>query len=87
VSQIVHVRTVVASRSPLPDVDSSYALCCEDHQLKAAPNVDDYITYCRELNALLGEQSIRDFAYACDYTPGMFVELVYPKFIKGRDIQ
>ena len=30
--------------------------------------------------------SIRDFAYACDYVPGMFAELVYPKFLKGKDI-
>jgi hypothetical protein len=86
VSRIVHVRTVVAGRS-LPDPDSSYAICCEDYRLQAITNVDDYVNYCRGLNALLGEQSIRDFAYACDYVPGMFVELVYPKFIEGKDIR
>ena len=85
VSQTVHVRTVVAGRS-LPSVHSSYALCCEDYQLEAIKNVEDYVNYCRGLNAQLEEQSIRDFAYACDYVPGMFVELVYPKFIKEKNI-
>lgn len=85
VSQTAHVRSVVAGRS-LPDVHSSYALYCEDYQLQAIKNVNDYVDYCRELNTLLGEQSIRDFAYACDYIPGMFAELVYPKFIKGKGI-
>ena len=85
VSRIANVRTVVAGRS-LPDVHGSYALYCEIYQLRAIPDAENFISYCRELNARLGEQSVRDFAFACDYVPGMFVELVYPKFIKVKDI-
>lgn len=83
ITRTAHVRTVVAGRF-LPDIHGSYALYCENYQLRAMTDAENFISYCRELNARLEEQSIRDFAFACDYVPGMFVELVYPKFIKVR---
>src|SRR6266566_8495384 len=79
VSQLPHVRVIVAGRS-LPGAHGSYTLFCKSYRLQAITEVEEYITYCKKLNAMLGEQSIRDFAYACDYIPGMFVDLVYPKF-------
>ena len=85
VSGTAQIRTVIAGRS-LPDMHGSYALYCETYQLQAITDSEKYINFCRELNARLGEQSVRDFAFACDYIPGMFVELVYPKFIKIKDI-
>lgn len=85
ISRTAHVRTVIAGRS-LPDIHGSYARYCESYQLCAVTNVEDYIHYCQKLRARLAEQSVRDFAHACDYNPGMFVELVYPKFIQAKDI-
>lgn len=81
VSQLPHVRVIIAGRT-LPGANGTYTLLCKSHRLQAITEVEEYITYCQKLNATLGEQSIRDFAYACDYIPGMFVDLVYPKFIK-----
>lgn len=78
-----HIKVVLAGRS-LPDIDGSYAADCQSYRL--APVTDDtaYISYCQRLRATLGEQSIRDFAYACDYMPGLFAELVLPRFVPGR---
>jgi hypothetical protein len=78
-----HIKVVVASCSP-PTIHGSYAADCRTHRL--APVTDDtaYITYCQQLRATLGEQSIRDFALACKYTPGHFAELVLPAFGPGR---
>lgn len=83
-SRTTHIRTVIAGRF-LPDIHGSYALSCKSYQLRAVTETEDYIRYCQKLHARLAEQSVRDFAHACDYTPGMFVELVYPKFIQAKD--
>ena len=75
-----HVRIVIAGRS-LPDVNGSYAALCRSYQLRAVTDIKEYMLYCQRVNASLVEQSIQDFARACDYTPGTFVELVYPRFL------
>ena len=81
VSQLPHVKVIVAGRS-LPGAHGSYNLLCKSYRLQAVTEIEEYIIYCQKLHTTLGEQSIRDFAYACDYIPGMFVDLVYPKFMK-----
>ena len=79
-----HIKAVVAGRS-LPAIHGSYAANCRKCRL--APIEDDraYIAYCQQLHLgdRLGEQTIRDFAFACDYTPGLFAELVL-KFTPQR---
>jgi hypothetical protein len=79
VSQLAHVRIVVAGRS-LPEAHGSYAANCRSYQLLPVTSAEEYISYCRLINARLEEQSIRDIARLLDYTPGMFVDLVVPKF-------
>ena len=37
--------------------------------------------YCREVGAILAEQSIRDFAKALRYIPGSFAEIVRSTFV------
>ena len=81
VSRLPHVRVIVSGRS-LPGANGSYTLFCKSYRLQAITEVDEFVSYCRKLNARIGEQSIRDFAYACDFNPGMFVDLVYPRFMK-----
>ncbi len=78
-----HIRVVVAGRS-LPAIHGSYAARCQIYRL--GPVIDDsaYIIYCQKLSATLGEQSIRDIARLCDYTPGLFADLVVPRFILRR---
>jgi hypothetical protein len=80
VSQLRHARMVLAGRT-LPVVHSSHAACCHTYQLRPVIDEEAYIDYCKSLKMRLGEQSIRDFAYACDYTPGIFADIVLPKFL------
>jgi hypothetical protein len=79
-----HIRVILAGRS-LPDTYSSIAAFCSTYQLFPITDEQAYIEYCKNLHLKLGEQSIRDFAYACDYTPGIFAELVLPKFASSGD--
>lgn len=82
-SSLAHVRVVVAGRS-LPEAHGSYAQYCRDYQLQPITVVEEYIHFCRNLNANLVEQSIRDLAYAFDYTPGLFAETVGKKFVQRK---
>lgn len=66
-----HVRVIVAGRS-LPEAYGSYAVNCYSYELKAVQDVQEYVKYCQQINADLVEQSIKDFASAFDYNPGMF---------------
>src|SRR6266849_3016968 len=79
-SQLAHVRVVVAGRS-VPEASNSYATSCQSYQLSPVTEVDAYIDYCQNANLTLSEQSIRDFARAFRYTPGIFVEYVLPNFV------
>jgi hypothetical protein len=80
---LAHVRIVVAARS-LPETSSSYAALCRSYELPPVVEEEEYIAYCRQVGAQLVEQSIRDFARACDYKPGFFVDWAISKFI-GRE--
>lgn len=82
VSQYTHVRVIIAGRT-LPDAPGSYATCCQTVRLRAVKDIGEYITYCKKTNATLEEQSIRDLAFAVDYTPGLFANLAY-KFTEWR---
>ncbi len=82
VSQYTHVRVIIAGRT-LPDAPGSYATCCQTVRLRAVKDIEEYITYCKKINATLEEQSIHDFAFAVDYTPGLFANLAY-KFTEWR---
>ncbi|MEH2119517.1 hypothetical protein [Nostoc sp.] len=66
-----HVRVIVAGRS-FPEAYGSYAVNCYSYELKAVQDVQEYVKYCQQINADLVEQSIKDFASAFDYNPGMF---------------
>lgn len=74
-----HIRVVVAGRT-LPDAAGSYAAYCHTFQLTPVEDESAYIDFCRELNLPIGEQSIKDVARVLDHKPGLFVELVLPKF-------
>jgi hypothetical protein len=79
-ASLSHVRVVIAGRS-LPEVHGSYRVICRTYRLLPITDEQAYINYCRNLNARLVEQSIRDFAYACDYTPGIFADLILTRFV------
>jgi hypothetical protein len=74
-----HLRVVVAGRS-VPEVRGSYAALSRSFELLPVREEGEYIAYCRQLGAELAEQSIRDFALAVNYTPGLFADLV-PNFM------
>jgi hypothetical protein len=78
-SMLPHVRVVVAGRS-LREPSGSYAAYCRSYQLLPVEDVEAYISYCKEVNVVLSEQSIRDFALAFGYKPGLFVDYVLPAF-------
>jgi len=80
-STLSHVRVVVAGRA-VPEASGSYAAMCHSYQLLPIDDEEAYVTYCHEVDLQLAEQSIRDFARACDYRPGMFVDFVVPKFAR-----
>jgi len=82
-SQLKHIRLVLAGR-PLPEAHPRYRNSCQWYELQPITELHEYIDYCQRLNARLVEQSIRDFAHACDYIPGLFVDLVVPKFVPQR---
>ena len=78
-SSLAHVLVVVVGRT-LPEPHGSYAAFCERYQLRPVEDEKEYIAYCQNIHAKLGKQTIRAFAKAFDYKPGLFAEYVYPKF-------
>jgi hypothetical protein len=72
-SPLDHVRVVIAGRD-LPDAAGSYAAACLSYELQPVVEVDAYIRFCHETGVTLAEQSIRDFAHAFNYRPGLFAE-------------
>jgi hypothetical protein len=80
VSPFAHVRVFVAGRT-LPEAHGSYAAICQTCQLRPVTEMEEYIQFCQKHDTKLVEQSIRDFAEACDYIPGAFTDLVV-KFLK-----
>lgn len=81
--RLPHMRVVVAGRS-MPEASGSYVAMCYSHQLTPIEEVEAYIAYCQQIGAELAEQSIRDFAHACAYRPGMFADLVVPSFVPRK---
>ncbi len=79
-SSLPHVRVVVAGRS-LRKPSGSYAASCRSYQLLPVQDIEAYISYCKKVNIVLAEQSIRDFALAFSYKPGIFVDYVLPTFM------
>jgi hypothetical protein len=73
-----HLRIVVAGRW-VPEPHGSYAALTRSYELQPVREIHEYISYCRQIGAALGEQSIRDLALAFDYVPGSFAD-VMPKF-------
>ena len=78
-SSLPHVRIVIGGRS-LPESSSSYRSCCLDYQLLPVRDVEAYIDYCHKANLILANKSIRDFAHAFGYAPGIFIDYVVPNF-------
>jgi len=81
-SKVEHLRIVVSGRV-LPDPSGTYITLCQSHKLTPVTTPEAYIAYCQKVNVELPEQSIRDFAKVFDYKPGLFVEWVLPKFVRG----
>ncbi len=69
-----HVRCVVAGRT-LPDAAGAYAMACYSYELRPVTEENAYIRFCELHETGLVEQSIRDIARACGYSPGLFAEL------------
>ena len=82
ISQYAHVRVIIVGRT-LPEAPGSYASRCQTVRLTAIKDIEEYVNFCKKINATLVEQSIRDLAHATDYTPGLFAEYAY-KFTKLR---
>lgn len=78
-SSLPHIRIVIAGRS-LPEASSTYTACCQNYRLLPVKEVEAYIEYCHSVNLMLSDQSIRDFAHAFGYAPGIFVDYVIPSF-------
>ena len=83
ISRLDHVRVIVAGNFLL-EADGSYSARCLSYRLKQVEEMEEYIAYCKRLHIVLAEQSIRDFAHLFDYTPGLFVDWVLPKFLQRK---
>jgi hypothetical protein len=82
VQGLAHVRVVVGGRF-LPEALGNYARFCESYELMPVQEDRAYIAYCQDIGAELGEQSIRDFARALRYSPGLFAETIQTFVSKG----
>ncbi|MDJ0900584.1 MAG: hypothetical protein QNJ55_17415 [Xenococcus sp. MO_188.B8] len=69
------IRIVIVGQQ-LPILPSTIDLLYTELKLKQVLDEKEYITYCRDCNLNLVEQSIKDFAHACEYKPGFFAELM-----------
>lgn len=76
-----HLRVIVGGRS-VPEASGSYAVRCCSHELLPVEEEEEYIGFCRRIGAELEEQSIRDFARAFGYKPGLFADFVLPTFVR-----
>ncbi len=81
IARLPHMRVVIAGRS-VPEANGSYASVCWSYELVPVEEPEEYVSYCLKVGADLPEQSIRDIALVLDHLPGLFVELVVPKFGK-----
>jgi hypothetical protein len=79
-SPLSHIRLFVAGHK-LPETYGSYTAICRNCQLRHVTEIEEYIEFCQKYNTRLVDQSIRDFAEACDFVPGNFFLLV-EKFLK-----
>lgn len=82
-AQIDHVRIVLAGQS-IPEPAGNYAMKCFSYELLPIQDEEAYIHYCKQVGAVLEEQSIRDIAQVLDYNPGLFVDRVIPKYVDNR---
>ena len=84
ISRLDHIRIVVAGRS-LFEAHGSYRALSRCYPfLCPVTDIEAYITYCQRIKAQIVEQSIDDLAFACDYAPGTFVDMVLPRFVPQR---
>ncbi len=77
-----HVRVVLAGRT-IPDPAGSYAAHCHSYELVPVRDEAAYFAYCRQLKLEIEEPLITGFAHLLDYKPGLFVDMVLPKY-QGR---
>jgi len=77
-----NVRCVVAGRT-LPDAAGGYAAVCGHYELRPVTEEDAYIHFCQLQKIDLPEQSIRHFAKAFGYLPGLFAEYTQPFRVGG----
>lgn len=82
-SRLPHVRVVLSGRT-IPEPAGSYATCCDSFELLPVTEEEAYVEFCQARQFDLSDQSIRDFARAVRYAPGLFVDWVEPVFgVKG----
>lgn len=74
-----HVRVVVAGRI-IPAAAGSYTTRSHSYELTPVRDEAAYITYCRHLQLNIEEPLIKGFAHLLDYKPGLFVDMVLPKY-------
>jgi hypothetical protein len=83
VSRLENVRVVVTGRS-MPQAHKCYNDRCRDYKLQQVTEEEEYMAYCREIHAVIVEQSVRDLARFCNYTPGLFAEGVLTQFVPKK---
>jgi hypothetical protein len=80
------VKVVIAGRT-LPEVNPGFGLVGDSLKLCAIKDEQAYITYCEAIGATLSvpltDQSIRDIARLCGYTPGIFADFVAGRYSNG----
>lgn len=79
VMPLAHVRVVVAGRT-IPAAAGSYTTRCRSYELTAVQDEAAYVSYCRQLQLNIEEPLIKGFAHLLDYKPGLFVDMVLPKY-------
>jgi hypothetical protein len=77
-SRITNVRVVVAGQT-LPKPPATYHDVCCTHELPPV-SLDDHRLYCARIRANLSDEQIEVLHRVLDGKPGLFVELVAPKY-------
>jgi len=71
-----HIHVVVGGRK-LPEAAGNYDAICQSYELQPVKEKDAYIRYCSEIEAELDEGQVDVLAYAIEYAPGAFVDIVH----------
>ncbi|MEZ4708788.1 MAG: effector-associated domain EAD1-containing protein [Caldilineaceae bacterium] len=70
-----HVCVVVGGRE-MTEPAGTYAAFCHRHTLGVVEDEEEYVRFCRDIQATISEASIPDVAKVLGYSPGLFAETV-----------